>query len=271
MARRRVKRSTRSSARSSRSKRSSAGVFTKPVGRQYVTDALVESIAAELVDRLALEDIGIKPSDIIDVVRPIVESIADQYSSRPSKEQILNRILRHQDKLLEVIAAYILESRDELNEAQLEFVVFNASPQLIARHVQRLYDTAKRFGRSDIIEVLKAKWLESGYATPYQCPVCGFYALTPDFTCIVCGADVDEEEYKKFIGFDELLKSFVEESDIADLMDVLSERRVAFDGTRLIPPSRASRDMLVFHLKGEEVKIVEEALSRKKGASNHGI
>lgn len=268
MVRRRVRRSTRSSTRS---RRSSTAVSTRPTGRQYVTDALVESIATEIVDRLALEDVGIKPSDIIDVIRPIVESIADQYSSRPSKEQILNRILRHQDKLLEIIAAYLLESRDELDEAQLEFVVFNASPQLVARHIQRLYDIARRLGRGDIVDVLKTKWLESGYATPYQCPVCGFYALTPDFTCIVCGADVDEEEYKKFIGFEELFRNFVEESDIADLMDVLSERKVAFDGTQLIPPSRASRNMLVFHLKGEEVKIVEEALSRKKGATSHGI
>ncbi len=236
-----------------------------------MTDALVEAIAAEIVDRLALEDIGISAAEIVDVIRPIVESIADQYSSRPSKEQILNRILRHQDKLLEIIAAYLLETREEINEMQLEFVVYNSSPQVVARYIQRLYELAKRLGREDLIEILRSKWLESGYATPYQCPVCGFYALTPEFTCIVCGAEVDEDDYKEFIGFNELLSQFASESSVEDIMDVLAEKRIAYDGSRLLPPSKASRNMMFFKLDEKEIKALEETLARKKGAMRHGV
>ena len=216
---------------------------------------------------MGLEDIGIKPDELVEVLRPIVESIADMYSSRPSKDQILTRLMRAQDKLQEVIALYILESREELDEAQLEYIVYNASGQALARHIPRLYMLAKRLGRDDLIEVLRGKWLESGMATPYQCPVCGFYALTPMLSCIVCGAEVDEHEYKEFIGFRDLLQEFVERVGPEELREVLAEKRVAYDGNMLLPPSEARRGLMLLPLDEEEVKIVERAYREKKGVA----
>ncbi|AEM37976.1 hypothetical protein Pyrfu_0104 [Pyrolobus fumarii 1A] len=205
--------------------------------------------------------------ELVDLLRPVLESIADQYSSRPSKEQLLARLLRNQDKLLELIASYLADTREKLNEQQLEFVIYHGGTSIV-RHVPRLYRAALEIGRDDLVDILRSKWIEGGVATPHQCPRCNFYSLTPALTCLVCGAEIDEKEFKEAIGFRELLEFFAQEASVEELRDAISEKRVLYDGRKIKAPSMARSTFdIELRLEPNEVKILEEALRAKKGES----
>ncbi len=260
MARRRRARRTSSSTSSAaatsksaqRSRRRSTSV-TKPTGRAYVTDSMVDAIVEAIMDRYGLRDLGVKPDELRELLRPVIDEIADTYSSRPSKDQILARMLRNEEKLLELIASYLAETREEFDEQLLEFIVYNLGASG-ARLIPKLYREAKRAGREDLIDILRGKWLESGLATPYQCPRCGFYALTPNLTCVVCGAEIDEEEFKDSIDFEALLEEFAETATREEILEVISEKRVAYDGVRLKPPSQRTVNDIELHLSRDEVE-----------------
>ncbi len=263
---RRVRRGATS--RTSR-RRSSVSSGVRPTGKAYLTDALIDAVVNEVYERLALSDIGLSADEAREILQPIIEKIAEQYSSRPSKDQIVARIMRSQDKLLELISTYLVETRDELSEEQLEFVVYNGGLS-IARYAPKLYRIASRLGREDIIDVLRSRWIEAGLATPYLCPRCGFYALTPSLTCIVCGAEVDEREFKESIGFSKLLEEFADEASLEDIREVVSEGRIAFDGRGLKPPSKAGRDDIVLFLNERDIRFLKSVLERRRGYGADG-
>ncbi len=256
--RRRTKRASASSSTAAatgrsaqRSRRRSAA--TKPTGRAYVTDTMVDAIVEAIMERYGLHDLSVTLDELRELLRPIIDEIADTYSSRPSKDQIMARMLRNEEKLLELIAAYLAETREELDEQLLEFIVYNLGASG-ARLVPKLYREAKRLGREDLIDVLRGKWLESGLATPYQCPRCGFYALTPSLTCIVCGAEVDENEFKESIDFESLLEEFAETATRDEILEVVNEKRIVYDGVRLKPPSQRTVNDIELHLSRDEVE-----------------
>ncbi len=267
MARRRTRKSTgttksRSTTYRSRTRKTSSSV--RPTGKYYLTDSVIDAIVAEVYDRLALADIGLRVEELREILQPVIEKIAEQYSSRPSKEQIIARLFRSQDKLLELISAYLVETRDELTEAQLEFIVYNGGVP-IARYAPKLYPLLKRINRDDLIDVLRSRWVESGLSTPFVCPRCGFYALTPDLHCIVCGADIDEKEFKEFIGFDSLLRDFAESSSASVLKEVIVEKRIAFDGATLKPVSEADvRRDVILYLDERDIKLLKSFVERKR-------
>ena len=84
-------------------------------------------------------------------------------------------------------------------------------------------------------------------------------------TCIVCGRSVDEDDLKREINFEELLRRFAETADPGIVEEVLRSGIVLYDG-ELHPSSLRSRTPLAveLYLTSREKRILREALARRR-------
>ena len=227
----------------------------------------VEEVAGEVipevVSRLGLEYLGLTERELRDIIEPIISSIAEARSTKPSVESLVKRIAAGKEMLFKAIAAKLLE-REELGREHLEFIVSYA-PELAGRAAPRLYREASRLGLDYIIDSLRYLWERYGRPLPVRCPYCGFRSVTPGLTCIVCGRSVEEEDLKESIGFEDLLRRFAETSDPSIVEEVLRSGIVLYDG-ELHPPSLRSRAPLAVELflTRRERRVLEEALARRR-------
>jgi DNA-directed RNA polymerase subunit RPC12/RpoP len=227
---------------------------------------LTEEILDDVSSRLGLDILGLKREQLVEALRPIVEGILEQYSSRPSKEAIISKIANTSRNVYIMIAAYIVERINSLTSEQLEFVI-NYGEAIAARHAPRLYAEAKRLGRDDLIPMLRMLWEKYGNPTPIACPYCGFRAVTPDLVCMICGKELSEREVKEAIDFRERLREMVELYSEREVEDAISKGYVIV-GDVVKPPSYGVEPgNLILHLTMEERSFLKNLLMVKRGES----
>lgn len=255
----------RTGRRTTRARRSAgASAVRRTRSRPRVNpEQVLESIVDELVSRLGLDVLGLNRDEYKEMLRPVIEGILDQYSSRPSREALLSR-LEHQAANLYVLASmYVLEKRERLNEDQLEFIVSNA-PQVAAKYVSRLYEEAKRLGREDLIPLLRSAWERFGTPSPIPCPRCGFRAVTPDLVCMVCGYELSEREAKEMIDFGERLRELVEFYGPSAAREALT-RGYVIVGETVKPPTEPPGPMdVVLHLDNRDREVLKRLLAEPR-------
>jgi hypothetical protein len=219
--------------------------------------SISESLSERLIQALGLDLIGLKAVDIKDIVYSIVGSLAESRSSKLTEEAAMKRIVAMKDNLFKAIAASLLSSGRPLTREQLEFIVAYA-PEIAGRAAPYLYREAVRLRADDIIGSLRALWSQYGRPTPVECPRCGFRAVTPDLTCIVCGAQLSEGELKRHLNFASLLQGLASRLHPRLVEEIISAGYVVLDDD-VRPPSMAPRQgfAIVIHLSRAE----KEALS----------
>ena len=226
-------------------------------------DSLTDQVLGEVMVRMGLE--GLVDAGLVrEIVRDIVSSIADSRSTKPTAESIVKRIASNSEAFLKAVAAALLEEPDKLSREQLEFIVSNA-PDLAGRAAPALYHRALELGAEGVVGALRSLWLRYGRPTPVRCPRCGFNAVTPQLACMVCGAELDEEEVKEAMGFREMLRSFALRAD-ARLVEEAARAGYVLVDDDIHPPS--VRPLLSFYLElrltRKEREILEAAL-RSRG------
>lgn len=233
------------------------------ISRQSINiDSIVEALVDEFVFRSGLDVLGLSREDYVEILKPIVAGIVDQYSSRPSKEAIMSKMSTTIQNVYMLATAYMLEKGIPLTRERLEFIVTNA-PQVAARYVSHLYRELKSNGLDHLLPLLRRAWETYGRPTPIACPYCGFRSLTPDFVCMVCGREVGEREVKEAIDFKEKLKEFVEFYSPNDVIEAI-ERGYVVVGEYVKPPSlQPNRSELVLHLSREEKELLRKMLKEK--------
>ncbi len=240
------------------------------VSRQGIdVDSVVEALVDEFASRSGLDILGLSREDYVEILKPIVAGIIDQYSSRPSKEAIMSKIRAAIQGVYMLASAYMLEKDVPLTRERLEFIVTNA-PQVAARYVSKLYKELKSNGLDYLIPLLRKAWESYGRPTPIACPYCGFRGLTPDFVCIVCGREVEEHEVKKAIDFNEKLREFVEFYSPNDVIEAI-ERGYVVVNEHVKPPSaqlQPNKPELVLHLSYEEKELLRRMLREKVRGSH---
>ncbi len=194
-------------------------------------------------------------------------------ASTINADTIVRRFHRNLEPMLNIVATTILEMREELHGDLLEFVVNNIGDAVIA-YAPRLYREALREGRTDLIDRLRSEWSRAwvklrGPPLPVKCPRCGFDALMPDLTCLVCGATVDERELKEFLNFEELLKDFAELHPEEEVKVAIDYGYVYLNSIGLKSP-REQREPLDIEivLSSRERELLKELLQRRN--SNGG-
>ncbi len=268
-ARRRGSRSRRSGAGSSRRQggsRSTRSVSQRASARIDL-DAFTASVAEEVVPRLGLDILGLRREEYVEMLKPIVSGLLEQYSSRPSKQAVASKLLANPRPVYLYAAAYVLEKREELTEEQVEFIVSNA-PEIAARYASRLYEAAVKHGRRDLVAMLRSAWEQYGHPTPVPCPRCGFRAVTPDLVCMVCGYELDEKEAKEAIDFEARLREFAEMYPASDVREAV-ERGYVIVGVDYLKPPSADREPtdIVLHLDQRERELLRRLLVEKRATT----
>ena len=225
-----------------------------------------------LIERLGLDTLPLKREELQSILVKIVDLLRGE-AATINMDTIARRFRRNLEEMYRIIAVSILELRDELDPETLEFVVNNIGPYVLA-HAPRLYREAKKYGRDDLIERLRAEWSRAWISIrkttlPVQCPRCGFNALTPDLTCLVCGSAVDEKELKEFLGFDKLLHEFVELYPREDVEKAVKYGYVLLNSLGLKPPT-AQREPLDIEivLSSNEIELLKNLLRERADGSS---
>ncbi len=217
---------------------------------------------------MGLDVLGLSEDELRAILVKLVDILRGD-ANTINADTIVRRFRRNLEAMMSIVAASILELRDELHGDLLEFVVNYIGDSVLA-FAPRLYREALREGRSDLIERLRGAWSQAwvrvrGPPLPLKCPRCGFDALMPDLTCLVCGATIDEKELKKSVNFEELLREFAQIAPIEDVKTALSYGYVYLNSLGIKSP-REQRDPLDTEilLSADEKKVLEEELRRRQ-------
>ncbi|MEM4041140.1 MAG: hypothetical protein QXM83_04885, partial [Ignisphaera sp.] len=115
-------------------------------------------------------------------------------------------------------------------------------------------------------------WILKRYnILPVECPRCKFNSLMPDLTCIICGSTVSEEELKKSIDFEKMLKEFVNLYSEEDVKKTIVYGYLYINSLGLKPPTH-ERDKLDIEvaLNTKEKEILKLMLKTSKGDHKDG-
>jgi ribosomal protein L37E len=220
----------------------------------------------EVVSRLGLDILGLNRDQYREMLKPIIEGLLSTYTSRPSSDSIIARLRATAQNVYVMASAYLLEKFDRLTPEQLEFVVANGGP-VAGKYAPKLYKLAIELGRTDLIPQIRYLWEVHGSPTPIECPRCGFRAVTPDLTCIICGYEAKEREVKEAIDFREKLRMFVEEASPSEIREVL-ERGYVLVGETVKPPSAPREPFdLELRLERDELEFLRKAFEVKRSGS----
>lgn len=225
-------------------------------------EVLARDVAKELASRLGLEDV-IDKDKLIEIVKDIINSISESRSTKPSLDSIIKRVLASSQVFLKAVAARLVEEAYSLNQSQLEFIIVNA-PEVAGRAAPLLYQRAVEVGAHHVIESLRHLWNMYGNPTPITCPRCGFRAVKPNLTCMICGAMLDEREVKDSIGFNELLRDFAERADPRLVEEVLRAGFVLVNH-EVNPPSLRSalRFYVELYLSRDEKEVLKSIIEKR--------
>ena len=250
---------------STRRKRSTTRKRTTGVRRGTTVDVdkILESILDDVVQRLGLDILGLQREAYKEMLKPIVEGIVSQYSSRPSKDAIISKMRATANNVYLFASAYLLEKLERFTSEQLEFIVSYGGP-VAAKHVAKLYQEALRLGRKDLIPQIRSLWEIHGTPTPIPCPRCGFRAVTPDLYCMVCGYTLSEKEAKEAIDFQERLRELVEFYDKHEVEEAIEKGYVIVGDTIKPPSARPEPTDIILHLTREEREYLRRLLVERR-------
>ncbi|MCE4611334.1 MAG: hypothetical protein F7B17_05120 [Desulfurococcales archaeon] len=227
-------------------------------------EQIAKEAAESIYNQLGLEAMGVGREDVIPLLEDIALSIAGEYSSKPSPESVARRALAQRDALLKALAAKLAEKGEKLSLEELEFIIQYA-PEVAGRAAPLLYHVARSYGADHLMPALRDLWSLYGNPTKAECPRCGFRALTPDYTCVVCGASVGESEFKARIAFERLLEAWALRAPLQLVEEAIRAGYVYYeDGEIKAPSEPGSRLRLQVFLSRSEREILEKALERVK-------
>lgn len=227
---------------------------------------MLQDVEKPLISILGLEGLGVDESLLRDILREVVEAIASGYSSKPSAEAIIKKVRRSLPLVAEYVAGRLLSSVEKLNEPLLEYVARYGGRALIPE-MNKLYDLAVKLKREDLIGHLMHVWNKYGPRGLVECPKCGFRAIAPDNSCLVCGNVVTDSYIKKALNFDEKFSAYVKIASIAELREVLNYGYVLLSESGIFyPRSPALKKGGVFypiHLTSKEVSLIIEEINSR--------
>lgn len=233
-------------------------------------DAWIEANINEFVEMTGLSILNLSRDQYIELLHDILTQLYGSTTTRTPVETVVKRYNRYKDRLNEVIASRLAYMLDRYTIDQLEFIVFNVGVNVL-NIAPKIYAHIVRAGRDDLLKHLRSKWSSAWLARrsqnlPVECPKCGFNSLMPDMTCLVCGSYVTEPELKKYVGFNNILKSFLELLDCNDLKTLTNYDTVLLNASGLKSPTQArSVEDIEIYLSAEEKKLIRETYKVKCG------
>ena len=257
-----------------KSKEAGEGKTTKKTTKKKTkTSFNIDALVSEVFDQLnalfsLTSDLQLPEEKARELIKEIVDQIASSYSSRPTGEMIVKKAKKYLNILNEYVASRILSELENLTPTQLEYVITRGGRAVIPE-ASRLYNLAVKTGREDLVETLRYVWNKQGPRGMIECPSCGFNAIGPDRSCVVCGKLAPEDYIKRRLNFAEKFEVFLKNASIAELNEVLNYGYVLL-GERGIYNPRSQRARLenpvvyiVYLNRVEQSRVIEEVNSRE--------
>ncbi len=245
---------------------------TKPRKRREVNlDNWVEKHIDSIVSLTGLELLGLTREQYIDLLKDIIIQLYGSTSSYAKAEVIAKRFMRYSERVYPIIASRLTMQLSKFTPTQLEFIVYNIGDSILGL-APKIYVEVKKAGRDDLLQILRNKWANMWLKNklpvlPTECPKCGFNALMPDLSCLVCGASVSEREVKERINFKEALADFVSSLTCEQLSDLIKYDYILVNGLGLKHPKerRTPIDVEIYLSRSEKEIVRREYLSRCTG------
>ncbi|MEM1873468.1 MAG: hypothetical protein QXS85_00225 [Acidilobaceae archaeon] len=227
-------------------------------------DKVAEEAAIELWEALGLAGVCEKQV-LAEVARRVAEE-ATQGGREPDKELIVKTLLRVRDKLYRYVAVKLLERGVEsLSDSQLEFLIVNA-PEIAGSMAPQLYRALAERKLGHLVDMLRDLWQSYGKPLPVKCPYCGFQAVAPDYSCIVCGRNVSEDEVKKALGFEDLLVAAAQNLPLRLAEEIMLAGYAVYDGEIKPPSMRSQAEPIAYTitLSKRERSLLAEIILRRR-------
>ncbi len=237
--------------------------------KRYVdTEEWVSKHLTELINRLGLDFLELSEDEYLELLTEIVDELRGDTATL-NIDTIVRKFKRTIDIMYSRIAGWLLRHREKLSIQQLEFVINYIGSIVLGEGVaSRLYREAIEIGRHDLVERLRYLWrmwwVKIRYPIlPMPCPICGFYSIMPDLTCLICGNTVSEKQLKEYINFSKLLEEFAKSSDIESIKKAISYGYVYVNSLGVKAPSE-NRDILDVEilLTDNEKELLKKYLSK---------
>lgn len=203
------------------------------------------------------------------IVKDIMDAVVTSTSYKPSLDVVLKRIERHKKQLYKIVVYNILEGIpvDKLTDQQLEFVI-NYGEETLVPYIDELYNTCLKRNREDLVAQLQHIWEKHGRPSPVECPRCGFRAIMPDLSCLVCGYVVKEDYVRNKLDFDTKFNEFIKNASVAELKEILDLGFVILSETDVKNPRERFDPTLEFcyqiYLKPKDRSLILEEISSRK-------
>ncbi len=227
---------------------------------------VAEKLAPTVATMLGLDSLGLSEDQTVELLRDLLVMMMGDRVTKPKPEVLVNAIKRNESKAFAIIASKLLEiiPEGQLTPEQAEFAMAYIGPFAI-RFAPRLYKEAKRLGLD--LGPLQAAWEEAwrlaGEEGPVgNCPRCGFRAVAPDWTCMVCSKTLNDKEIRMATDFETKFEEFLENAECKELKELLDKGSV-FVGHSSINLSRQSKWDIEVYLNKEEKAKAKEAFKRK--------
>ncbi len=229
-------------------------------------DSYADKLYEEIAPYLSLDLLGVDEKLGRLIVREVFHILITSTSYKPSPETLVKRIQRRRRLVNKVVARLLLENIEKPSVEQLEFIIYNGE-ELIVDQVDRLYKMALEAGREDLVSYLRYVWEKYGRPTPVRCPRCGFSAVMPDYSCMVCGHVVGEDYVRRELGFEEKFRLYVRNASVAELRDVMSIGFVLASDVDVVSPRvrvvDRGRVYYPIYLRGKELSLIVEEINSR--------
>ncbi len=238
--------------------------------REVNLERWIEKYIEKIVELSGLDMLELTKEEYVELLSDLIEMLYGSRTSYTKAEVLVKRMNRYRDRVYPLIAARLLGIKDHLTEAQLEFVVYNIEDAVLAA-APRLYAEVRRYGREDLADVLRYKWMKHWMrkrtqVLPIKCPYCGFHSVMPDMTCLVCGAVISERRLKESMNFKELLEYFLDSLGCEELRTLLNYDYVLANSLGLKHPKERRTPVDVeIYLTRSEKELIRKKLGERCG------
>ncbi len=226
-------------------------------------DSWIDKYIMDFVSLIGLDILGLGKKAYKELLSDIMIELYGSLTSYTNVKTLAKRYLRNRRLLDEVIASRLAMTLDKFTEEQLEFIVYNISDSVL-NLAPKIYEEIKRLGRNDLATLLRVKWANAWLkikktSLPLECPKCGFNAVMPDLTCLVCNSVLKESEVKQHANFLSSFKMFIDDLQCEDLKRLLNYDYVLMNGAGIkLPWERKEPIDVEIFLSDVEKKLLKE-------------
>ncbi len=237
--------------------------------REVNIESWIDKYIDDFVSLTGLDILSLSKEEYKELLTDIITQLYGSLTSYSNVKTVAKRYQRYRDRINEVIAARLAAMLDKLTAEQLEFIVFNSGVNTALSIAPKIYKDLIRLGRSDLINMLRAKWRNAwiskrGGILPPPCPKCGFNSLMPDLSCIVCGEIVSDAEIRNSNDFKVKLKSMISTMECDNLLKLLKHSSVLYNDLEVKPPwERRFKTDVEVYLSSSEYDLIRSEYHRR--------